>query len=274
MAGNGESTPYQHIDMTPEYNRIITALTGIRDDIRLLQTLQSDPESGITTNNVLNDFQRAVVTVAMSSAGSNTAAAVAAAIDAGTVSGNGGGVAAPSGDSNADLATERASILEALGQDTATQRVLMRELGFYYWEAQGTAGPDDGSRGSTTVVTPFAQGELLGFDDEVSGQIIAGSPSGPPDQIPNPSKPRKRWPFARAEGSTASQISNPNADLVDPATGEVVPRSAEDQTAANTSGEAAPPIISSLDQAYGIFQNPNATPAQTKAAQDYVAENS
>ena len=42
--------PYQHLDMTPEYNRIITALTGIRDDIRLLQTLQSDPESGITTN--------------------------------------------------------------------------------------------------------------------------------------------------------------------------------------------------------------------------------
>ena len=63
--------------MTPEYNRIITALTGIRDDVRLLQTLQSDPESGIATNNVLNDFQRALLAVQMSSAVGNTAAAVA-----------------------------------------------------------------------------------------------------------------------------------------------------------------------------------------------------
>lgn len=266
--------PYQHIDMTPEYNRIITALTGIRDDIRLLQTLQSDPESGITTSQVLNDFQRAVVTVAMSSAGSNTAAAVAAAVNAGTVAPNGGGIAAPSGDSSADLDAERVSILEALGQDSATQKVLMRETGFYYWEAEGTAGPDDGLRGSTTIVTPFAQGDLLGFDDEVSGSIIAGSPSGPPDQIPNPSKPRKRWPFTRTEGTTASQNANPNADLVDPATGKVIPRSPEDQAAIDKSGETPPPIITSLDHAYSIFQNPNATAAENKAAQDYVAANS
>ena len=232
--------PYQHLDMTPEYNRIITALTGIRDDIRLLQTLQSDPESGITTNHVLNDFQRAVLAVQMSSAVGNTAAAVAAAVDAGTLP-NGASVAAPSGDSNADLDAERTSILEALGQDPATQKVLMREAGFYYWEAEGTAGPDDGLRGSTTVVTPFAQGELLGFDNEVNGQITAGSPSGPPDSIPNPSRPRKRWPFARPEGSTASQNANPNADLVDPATGQVVARSPEAQAAIDRAGTTPPP---------------------------------
>jgi hypothetical protein len=235
--------PYQHLDMTPEYNRIITALTGIRDDIRLLQTLQSDPESGIVTNGVMNDFQRAVLAVSMSSAGSNTAAAVAAAVDAGTVSANGGGIAAPSGDSNADLDAERATILEALGQDPATQKVLMRETGFYYWEAEGTAGPDDGLRGSTTIVTPFAKGEQLGFDNEVNGQITAGSPSGPPDQIPNPSKPRKRWPFARPEGSTASQIANPNADLVDPATGQVVARSPEEQAIIDRAGTAPLPAV-------------------------------
>jgi hypothetical protein len=234
--------PYQHLDMTPEYNRIITALTGIRDDIRLLQTLQSDPESGITTSNVLNDFQRAVLAVSMSSAVGNTAAAVAGAIDSGA-STNGGGVAAPTGDSAGDLEAERASILEALGQDPATLKVLMREEGFYYWEAEGTAGPDDGLRGSTTVVTPFAQGEQLGFDNEVNGQITAGSPSGPPDQIPNPSKPRKRWPFARPEGSTASQNANPNADLVDPATGQVVARSPEAQAALDRAGSTPPPAI-------------------------------
>ena len=236
------AAPYQHLDMTPEYNRIITALTGIRDDIRLLQTLQSDPESGITTNHVLNDFQRAVLAVQMSSAVGNTAAAVAAAVDAGTLP-NGASVAAPSGDSNADLDAERTSILTALGQDPATQKVLMREAGFYYWEAEGTAGPDDGLRGSTTVVTPFAQGELLGFDNEVNGQITAGSPSGPPDQIPNPSRPRKRWPIARPEGSTASSIANPNADLVDPATGQVVARSPEAQAAVDRAGTAPPPAV-------------------------------
>ena len=232
--------PYQHLDMTPEYNRIITALTGIRDDIRLLRTLQEDPESGIATSNVLNDFQRAVLAVSMSSAVGNTAAAVAGAIDSGA-STNGGGTAAPSGDSNADLTAERTSILTALGQDPATLKVLMREAGFYYWEAEGTAGPDDGLRGSTTVVTPFAKGEQLGFDNEVNGQITAGSPSGPPDQIPNPSKPRKRWPFARPEGAAASQLANPNADLIDPATGQVVARSAEEQAAANASGDTSPP---------------------------------
>ena len=239
--GNGTSTPYEHIDMTPEYNRIIVALTGIRDDIRLLQTLQSDPESGIVTNNVLNDFQRAVVAVSLGGA----ATTVAAAINAGTVAPNGGGVAAPSGDSSSDLDAERESILSALGvqEDPADLKVLMREEGFYYWEAQGEAGPDDGARGSTRTLIPFAKGELLGFDDEVSGGIIAGSPSGPPDQIPNPSKPRKRWPFARPEGSTASQNANPNADLVDPATGQVVARSPEEQAAIDRAGSTPPPAV-------------------------------
>ena len=241
MDGNGTSTPYQHIDMTPEYNRIITALTGIRDDIRLLQRLQSDPESGIVTNNVLNDFQRAVVAVSLGGA-ANT---VASAINAGTVAANGGGVAAPSGESSADLDAERASILSALGvqEDPADLKVLMRELGFYYWEATGEAGPDDGSRGSTRTLIPFAKGELLGFDDEVSGSILPGSPSGSPDQIANPSKPRKRWPFTRPEGSTASQNANPNADLVDPATGQVIARSPEEQAVIDRSGTTPPPAV-------------------------------
>ena len=241
MAGNGESTPYKHIDMTPEYNRIITALTGIRDDIRLLRTLQEDPESGIVTNGVMNDFQRAMIAVTLGGA----AGSIASAINAGTVSVNGSGIAEPSGDSNADLNAERANILAALGveEDPADLKVLMREAGFYYWEAKGTAGPDDGLRGSTTIVTPFAKGEQLGFDNEVNGQITAGSPSGPPDQIPNPSKPRKRWPFARPEGSTASQNANPNADLIDPATGQVIARSPEEQAIIDRSGTTPPPAI-------------------------------
>jgi len=234
--------PYQHLDMTPEYNRIITALTGIRDDIRLLQTLQSDPESGIATNNVLNDFQRALLAVSMSSAVGNTAAAVAGTVNSGA-STNGGGTAAATGDSNADLDAERATILAALGveEDPADLKVLIRVSGQYYWEAKGTAGPDDGLRGSTTIVTPFALGEQLGYKDEATKSDKPGAPPGPPDGIPDASAPKKRWPFARPEGSTASQISNPNADLVDPATGQVVARSPEAQAAIDRAGTTPPP---------------------------------
>jgi hypothetical protein len=234
------AAPYQHLDMTPEYNRIITALTGIRDDIRLLQTLQSDPESGIATNNVLNDFQRALLAVTMSSAVGNTAAAVAGAVNSGA-STNGGGTAAATGDSNADLDAERTSILTALGQDPATLKVLIRVSGQYYWEAAGTAGPDDGLRGSTTQVTPFALGEQLGYKDEATKTDKPGAPPGPPDGIPDASAPKKRWPFARPEGQTASQNANPNADLVDPATGQIVARSPEAQAAIDRAGTAPPP---------------------------------
>jgi hypothetical protein len=231
---------FNHVDYTAELNRIIVALTGIRDDVRLLRRLQEDPESGIVSSAVLNDFQRALLAVSMSTAAGNTAATIADAIEIGAAT-NGGGVAAASGESGADLDAERASILETLGQDPAEQKVLIRVNGIYYWEAEGTAGPDDGLRGSTVQVTPFALGEQLGFDNEVNGQITAGAPSGPPDQIPNPSKPRKRWAFARPDGATASQLANPNADLVDPATGQVVARTPAEQSAANTSGNTSPP---------------------------------
>jgi hypothetical protein len=230
---------FNHVDYTAELNRIITALTGIRDDVRLLQRLQSDPESGIVTSNVLNDFQRALLAVSMSSAVGNSAGAIADAIEIGA-STNGGGVAAPSGDSSGNLDAERAAILTALGQDPATPKVLLRISGIYYWEADPVPGPDDGLRGSVAQVSPFTQGEQLGFDDQVSGQILSGSPS-PPGTIANPSKPRKRWQIARPEGSTASQLGNPNADLIDPATGQVVARSPEEQAAANASASTSPP---------------------------------
>ena len=233
---------FNHLDYTPELNKIITALTGIRDDVRLLQKLQSDPESGIATNNVLNDFQRALLAVSMSSAVGNDASAVAATIDAGTLP-NGSSVAAATGDSAGDLAAERTTILAALGvtEDPADLKVLIRVSGQYYWEAAGTAGPDDGSRGPVTTVVKFALGEQLGFDNESTGLIVAGAPPGPPDGIPNASAPKKRWPFARPEGQTASQNANPNADLVDPATGQVVSRTPEAQAAVDRAGTAPPP---------------------------------
>jgi hypothetical protein len=234
------AAPYQHLDMTPEYNRIITALTGIRDDVRLLRTLQEDPESGIVVSHILNDFQRAMLAVSLSTAVGNTASAVSSAVDSGTLP-NGATVAAATGDSNADLSAERASILTTLGQDPKALKVLLRIEGQYYWEADPVVGPDDGLRGPVTQVVPFALGQQLGFDNEVDGVLTPGVPAGAPTQIANPSKPRKRWPFARPAGATASQLANPTADLVDPATGQVVAKSTSAQSAANASGDVSAP---------------------------------
>lgn len=233
---------FLHLDMTPEYNRIITALTGIRDDVRLLRRLQEDPESGIVVSPILNDFQRALLVVSLSTAVGNTAASTAGTVNSGTLP-NGVAVAAPTGESNAELSTERTTILNALGQDPKSLKVLLRVEGQYYFEADPVAGPDDGIRGSVDIVAPFTLGTQLGYDNESTGAITAGAPGGPPDQIPNASKPRKRWPVARPEGQTASKLANPNADLVDPATGLVVAKSVEAQTAANTSADTSSPAV-------------------------------
>ena len=234
-------TDYLHLDMTPEYNRIFVALTGIRDDVRLLQKLQSDPESGIATSNVLNDFQRALLAVSMSSAVGNTAVAVSETVISGN-STNGGGTAAASGESNADLTVERANILTALGvtEDPADMKILIRVAGIYYWEAAGVAGPDDGLRGPTKAVVPFALGEVLGFDDEITVTVLPGAPA-PPASYANPSAPRKRWPFARPEGQTASQNANPNANLIDPATGKVIAQTAADIKTSNAAATTSAP---------------------------------
>ena len=150
---------------------------------------------------------------------------------------------AATGDSAGDLVAERATILAALGveEDPEDLKVLIRVSGQYYWEAKGTAGPDDGIRGSNTIVAPFVLGEQLGYDDEATGVITAGAPPGPPDGIPNASAPKKRWPFARPEGQTASPLANPNADLIDPATGLIVAQSSTAQDTNNASGSTAPP---------------------------------
>ena len=67
---------FTHTDYTDELNRIITALTGIRNDIRLLRKVMEDPEQGAVTSNVLNDLQKAMLAVGLSNAGAANAEAV------------------------------------------------------------------------------------------------------------------------------------------------------------------------------------------------------
>ena len=72
--------PYKHLDMTPEYNRIITALTNIRDDIRILRNRSEDGDGGIVTNEVMNGMQKELLAVSMSGAGGGNAEAVRQAV--------------------------------------------------------------------------------------------------------------------------------------------------------------------------------------------------
>ena len=76
-------------------------------------------------------------------------------------------------------------------------------------------------------------------------------------------------PVARPTTPPAATPTQPTGSGRGDGAAEVARRRA-DATTAEPAAEPAP-VISSLDQAYGIFQNPDATPAETRAAQDYVA---
>ena len=64
---------FEHTDYTEELNRIIIALTGIRNDVRLLRKTLEDPEQGVVISNVMNDIQKALMAVALSNDGAGNA---------------------------------------------------------------------------------------------------------------------------------------------------------------------------------------------------------
>lgn len=235
--------PYQHIDMTPEYNRIISALTGIRDDIRLLRRRAEDAEIGVVTNSVMNDFQRAMLAVSMSAASGGDAESIRQAIVSGTgLTGGSGSVAAPSGD---DTET-REDVLLALGitQDFENDdpRAIFRIDGLYYKEAAVTAGPDDGLRGSLPVSSPFvADGGAIGYHALATNKATPGTPPTPPPDVVDYGASRKRWPAPRPDNRTAVPNADPNADLINPITGAVVARTIEETINDISSGGDSPP---------------------------------
>lgn len=234
---------FNHTDYTEELNRIIVALTGIRDDIRLIRTLQEDCEAGLVTNGVMNDLERAIFAVTMSASSGGDAESVRNSVRGGAGSGTNGGYGAPAGESGAgtSLNEERTAILTALGQDTETTKTLIRVNGIYYFEPEPTAGPDDGLRGSIPQVTPYTQGELLGFDNEDTGVITQGPPPGPPNA--DPTARNKRWVAPRPAGQTALTNPDRNSDIQNPITGEVIPKSIDDIRAGVTRGDSPTPAI-------------------------------
>ena len=67
------SDPYKHLDLTPEYNRIITATTNIRDEIRLVRKRAENPDTGLVSSWVMNDLEKAQLAVSLSGASGNKA---------------------------------------------------------------------------------------------------------------------------------------------------------------------------------------------------------
>ena len=237
---------FNHTDYTDELNRIISALTGMRDDLRLIRRRTEDSAGGVVTNQVLNDFQSAMLAISMSGAGAADAESVRQGVNNGTgLTGGAGNVAAPSGE---DLET-RAEILSALGlpADAGNDdpRAIYRVDGLYYKEAAVTAGPDDGLRGSLPVSSPFtADGGPIGYHRLSNNTPTPGAVGGPPDQLPDFGASRRRWPAPRPEDRTAVPNADPNADLVNPVTGEVVGRRIEDVLADINAGGNTPPPAS------------------------------
>jgi|TARA_X000001036_G_C20646268_1_gene793131 hypothetical protein len=242
------SVDFTHTDYTEELNRIIVAMTGIRNDIRLLRKRLEDPETGVVTSHVMNDLQKALLAVGMSNDGAGNAEVVRKQVVSGSGSslnaGQGttstgtsqeniakivqgappsaadidpsignkrwpaerapGTTALPNAGSNSDLVnpatgevigvsrtaqesaytgtttplpaagdpvvnaaqTERNRILAALGQEVTATQTLIRVSGQYYFEADATAGPDDGLRGSIPQVVPYALGQQLGYQSK------------------------------------------------------------------------------------------------------------
>ena len=232
---------FNHVDYTAELNRIIVALTGIRDDVRLLRRRIEDPNVGVTINSVMNDFQKAVLALSMSDQGAGNAEQIRQTIASGTgVNGGGGSATAASGDdANPNPVADRKAILAALGQDVDSTKVLIRVAGLYYWEADPVAGPDDGLRGSIPQVVQYALGAQIGYHALAGNVPTPGSP--PSADAINPTATKKRWPAPRPEGQTALPNSNPNADLINPVTGAIIPKSIEEQQAAAASSSTPSP---------------------------------
>tara|TARA_B110000503_G_C7145618_1_gene412803 strand:- start:879 stop:1598 length:720 start_codon:yes stop_codon:yes gene_type:complete len=231
---------FNHVDYTAELNRIIVALTGIRDDVRLLRRRVEDPNLGVTTNAVMNDFQKAILALSMSDQGAGNAEQIRQTIASGNeINGVGATTTATGDDANSDPSADRSSILTALGQDPASTKVLIRVAGIYYWEADATAGVDGGVYGSIPQVIQYALGAQIGYHALAGNAPTPGSPPTP--EAVNPTATKKRWPAPRPEGQTALQIPNKDADLINPVTGEIIAKTLAQQIADAASGSTPPP---------------------------------
>lgn len=232
---------FNHVDYTDELNRIIVALSDIRDYVKLIRRLGENNDMGVVVTSVMNDFERAVLAATMGNLGAADGEAIRQRAASGNIAAGGTTGANESvGDDVVGDEGERADILTALGQDPDDEKVLLRIEGLYYWELAPTI-VDDGARDPYEQVTQFAKGEQIGYHDLGSNKPKPGAP--PSADVINVQAPRRRWPKPRPEGETAQTNPTGVNDIVNAATGEVAAKDAQtilNEITAN-GGRDAPP---------------------------------
>ena len=244
--------PYKHLDLTPEYNRIITATTNIRDEIRLIRKRSENPDTGLVASWVMNDLEKASLAVSLSGASGNKAEAVRKIIE--TPVPLNGGIGNPSEMSGEDgilgsPEKQRDYYLTALGIEPNPEetRALLRIDGKFYWEAEGGVSEDEGEVGPIKQNTPYALGEYLGYRsmDAQIGYSTAQPTNvkkgpGRVVDIADKTLPNRRWPAPRPEYQSALDIPNLLADLINPITGAIVAKSLSQQKQEAVNAAASP----------------------------------
>lgn len=246
------SDPYKHLDLTPEYNRIITATTNIRDEIRLMRKRSENPDTGLVASWVMNDLEKAQLAVSLSGASGNKAEEVRKLIE--TPEPLNGGIGDPAemtGEDGmlGDVDKQREYYLAAFDQeiDPEETRALIRVDGKFYWEADGGVSEDEGEVGPIKQTTPYALGEYIGYKS-MDGQIgySTAQPSnakkgpGRVVDIADKTLPNKRWAAPRPEYKSSLDIPNLLADLINPITGAIVAKSILQQKQEAVNAAASP----------------------------------
>jgi len=212
---------FNHTDYTAELNRIIVALTSIRDDIRLIRARGESGSTGLVINKVMNPMETALMQIAMGPKGAANAWAASQRVSSVTESGAaipGGAPAGGEAGAEGEAGEQRDAIVAALGADPT--KGIFRENALYYYEAAPTAGPDDGLRGSAPVPQPYvADGGVIGYHDLGSNTPKPGSP--PSADVLDFGASKKRWPAER-QPSQVCEADGLFGDILNSITGQVV----------------------------------------------------
>tara|TARA_B100000780_G_scaffold239291_1_gene180980 strand:- start:1137 stop:1931 length:795 start_codon:yes stop_codon:yes gene_type:complete len=148
---------FTHTDYTAELNRIITAMTGIRDDVRLLRKTIEDPEQGVTTSPVMNDIQKALMAIALSNDGAGNAEVVRKKVIAGAGSSLNAGAGATS------VGTSQENVAKIVQGAPPKPTAIDPSIGDKRWPAERAAGSMalPNATANSDLVNP-ATGEVKG----------------------------------------------------------------------------------------------------------------
>jgi len=165
---------FTHTDYTAELNRIITAMTGIRDDVRLLRKTLEDPEQGVATSHVMNDIQKALMAVALSNDGAGNAEVVRKKVIAGS------GSSLNAGSGTTSVGTSQENISKVVAGAPPKPTAVDPSISDKRWPANRAAGslalPN--ATANSDLVNP-ATGEVkgVGRTEQETNAVAEATPS-------------------------------------------------------------------------------------------------